>query len=115
MTTYSVRCRNAACRHRRVTRTHPEDYKVVPRCPVCGKQAGWRIEDRAYSKRNLCYCSGPEASQQHGKRYPHKITHPLCDKHPAGERNQALARGVRPDDLPVELMGEPCETDDAPF
>jgi hypothetical protein len=88
---------------------------VVPRCPVCGSTNGWRIENRDYNKRGLCDCSGPEASQEHGKRYPHRTTHPLCDKNPAGERNQALARGVKPDELPLELMGEPCTADEPPF
>jgi hypothetical protein len=115
MTTYSVRCRHNACRHRRVTSTHPDEYKVVPKCPACGKREGWRIEQREYNKRGLCTCSGPEVGQRHGERYPHRTTHPLCDQHPEGLRNQALARGVPADELPLELMGEPCDSETAPF
>lgn len=100
MGTWSVRCRNAACRHRRVSGTHPEDYKVVPRCAVCGKRAGWRIENRDYNKRNLCKCDGPEMA--FGRWFPHRATHPLCDSHPHGFYNQARARGVAHDDIPEE-------------
>lgn len=115
MTTYSVRCRHHACRHRRVTRTHPDDYKVVPRCPACGHRKGWRIEGREYNRRGLCDCDGPEVGQRHGMHYPHRTTHPLCDHHPAGLRNQLLARGVPEDELPLEAMGKPCNSDTPPF
>jgi len=114
MATYSVRCKHKACRHRRVAKTHPEDYKVVPACPKCGHRKGWRIENRAYNKRGLCNCSGVEMVR--GVRFPHRSTHPLCEENPNGERNQALRRGVKPDELPLELMGEVMkETDDCPF
>lgn len=113
MSTYSIRCRNSACRHRRVTRVHPDEYIRVPRCAVCGKTSGWRIEDRAYNRRGLCRCDGPTMAG--GKHFPHRTTHPLCDNNPDGERNQALRRGVPVDDLPLELMGEHCGTDEAPF
>lgn len=115
MTTYSVRCRNAACRHRRVTETHPDDYKVVPACSACGKRAGWRVEGRAYNQRDLCNCSGPEVSQEHGKPFPHRTHNPYCDQNPQGPRNQLKARGVTVEDMPLELMGEPCTTEEAPF
>jgi hypothetical protein len=113
MTTYSVRCRVNACRHRRVTRTHPDAYKVVPRCPACGARNGWRIEGREYNRKNLCRCSGPE--MQFGRYYPHRTTHPLCDNNPDGPRNQELARGTRPEDLPLELMGTTYKGDGCPF
>ena len=100
MTTYSVRCRHFACRHRRVVRTHPAEYKVVPRCPVCGQRKGWRIEQRDYNKRNLCRCSGPTG--RNGEPFPHRTTHPCCDQHPHGYYNQARARGVAHDDIPPE-------------
>ncbi len=115
MTTYSVRCRVDACRHRRVTRTHPDDYKVVPRCPRCGARNGWRIEARAYNQRGLCSCEGPAAGQEHGKRFPHNRTHPLCDHHPQGPYNQAKLRGVPDEDIPLEYLGKPCTTAEAPF
>lgn len=113
MSTYSIRCRHKACRHRRVVRTHPDEYKVVPRCPMCGSRKGWRIEQRAYNKRGLCHCSGPDMAE--GRHFPHRTTHPLCDNNPDGERNQVLARGVAVDDLPLELMGEVCSTEEPPF
>lgn len=100
VTTYSLRCRNSACRHRRVAATHPDDYKVVPRCPVCGATNGWRIEGRAYNRRGLCKCSGPE--QAFGRWFPHRTTHPLCDQHPHGFYNQARAQGVAHDEIPEE-------------
>lgn len=100
MATYSVRCRNSKCRHRRVAATHPDDYKVVPRCPACGERRGWRIEARAYNQRGLCDCDGPSTTK--GQQFPHNTTHPLCDHHPHGFYNQARARGVAHDEIPVE-------------
>lgn len=100
MSTYSIRCRNSACRHRRVAATHPEEYKVVPRCSACGKRAGWRIEGREYNRRGLCNCSGVD--QARGVHFPHRTTHPLCDQHPHGFYNQARAQGVAHDDIPGE-------------
>lgn len=100
MTTYSLRCRNSACRHRRVAATHPDDYKVVPRCPVCGATKGWRIEGREYNRRGLCKCSGPE--QAFGRWFPHRTTHPLCDEHPHGFYNQARAQGVAHEEIPSD-------------
>lgn len=113
MSTYSVRCRVNACRHRRVSTTHPDDMQAEA-CPSCGAKKGWRIERREYNRRNLCRCSGPEAGQQHGKPYPHRTTHPLCEQHPHGPYNQAKRRGLADDDIPLEYLGrrmtdnEPC-------
>lgn len=116
MTTYSIRCRVHACRHRRVTKTHPDDYKIVPKCPVCGSKNGWRIENRDYNKRNLCNCNGPESSQEHGKHFPHRTTHPLCENNPNGLRNQAKRQGIADEDLPLELMGKQMKEDEpCPF
>lgn len=100
MTTYSVRCRHKACRHRRVISKHPDDYKVVPACPKCGNRKGWRIEDRQYNKRKLCNCNGPDMVK--GQHFPHRTTHPLCDQHPHGFYNQARAQGVAHEDVPEE-------------
>jgi hypothetical protein len=102
MTAYSVRCRNSACRHRRVTRTHPDEYKVVPPCPCCDAKAGWRIEGRTYNKRNLCRCGGP-LNLETAMPFPHKTTHPLCDQHPLGYYNQAKRAGVPDEDIPEEF------------
>lgn len=101
MTTYSVRCRNSQCRHRRVSHTHPDDYRIIPRCPVCGNRKGWRIENRDYNKRGLCHCNGPDMVR--GEHFPHRITHPYCDHHPHGFYNQARARGVAHEDVPEEF------------
>lgn len=101
MATFSVRCRHNACRHRRVINKHPDDYKVVPKCPVCGNRKGWRIESRAYNQRDLCNCSGPEACK--GLAFPHNKTHPLCDHHPEGVYNQARHKGVAHEDIPAEF------------
>jgi hypothetical protein len=101
MTTYSVRCRNIKCRHRRVTKTHPFDYKVVPKSESCSQAAGWRVESRAYNKRGLCYCGGP-INLRTGMSYPHKANHPMCDQHSLGYYNQARARGVEDQDIPSE-------------
>jgi hypothetical protein len=101
MSTYSVRCRNGACRHRRVTATHPEDYKIIPACESCGQRAGWRIEGREYNKRNLCHCHGPINSNT-AMPFPHRTTHPMCDQHPSGFYNQAKRQGVEDHDIPVE-------------
>lgn len=113
MASYAVRCRHNACRHRRTSSVHPDEYKVVPRCPKCGHRKGWRIEDKAYNRRELCNCSGPDMVR--GVHFPHRTHHPLCDNNPNGARNQALARGVKPDELPLELMGEVCTDDTPPF
>lgn len=102
MSTWSIRCRVSSCRHRRVSRIHPDDYKVVPPCPVCGHCKGWRIEQRAYNKRGLCHCSGPLCKDDPNKTFPHRITHPSCDQHPHGFYNQARARGVAHEDIPPE-------------
>lgn len=116
MTIYSVRCRNSACRHRRISTVHPDNAKRVIRCDSCKKLAGWRIERRDYNRRNLCSCSGPEVCQEHGKNFPHKATHPLCDSNPNGRRNQAERRGIPFEDLPLELMGRVMRPeDDCPF
>lgn len=101
MTTYSLRCRG--CRHRRVSSTHPDSYVATPRCSACGSLRGWRIEQRHYNKRNLCYCSGPDMAT--GRHFPHKTTHPLCDKHPEGFYNQARQMGIPHDEIPVEFGG----------
>lgn len=92
MTTYSLRCRNSACRRRRVSRTHPDDLTVRVRCKGCGGFHGWRIEGREYNQRNLCHCNGPDMID--GRNFPHRVTHPLCDKHPMGRVNQARRRGI---------------------
>ncbi len=112
MTTYSVRCRNSSCRHRRVVQTHPDSYKVIPKCPACSQRKGWRLENRDYNKRDLCNCSGPFG--RNNESFPHNTTHPCCDKHPQGIYNQALARGVAHEDIPAEFWpreGEPPMTD----
>jgi hypothetical protein len=83
-----------------VAATHPDEYKVVPRCAACGARAGWRIEQRAYNKRGLCRCAGPDMA--FGRSFPHRTTHPLCDHHPHGYYNQARARGVAHDEIPEE-------------
>ena len=114
MSTYSLRCRNSACRHRRVASVHPDDYILVPSCKVCGQRKGWRIESRDYNQRNLCKCSGPESCK--GQAFPHNTTHPLCDNNADGLRNQALKRGVAPADMPLEMMGQTMGKNDVcPF
>lgn len=110
MTTYSVRCRHKACRHRRVVSTHPDDYKVVPECPACGERKGWRIENRAYNKRNLCHCTGPLGRDN--DPFPHNKTHPCCDHHPSGIYNQAKQRGIADEDIPIEFGGLRIEEDE---
>lgn len=112
MTTYSVRCRVNACRHRRVTKTHPDAYKRVYKCPMCGSKNGWRIESRAYNRRDICGCG------QVPYGYPHrKGKHPLCDHHPQGAYNQAKLRGVADEDIPLEFTtGREMKKDDVcPF
>ena len=98
MSTYSLRCCNSACRHRRVSHTHPDEYKIVPICEACGKRDGWRIEARDYNKRNLCHCDGPLGRA--AMPYPHRTTHPLCDQHPFGYYNQAKRAGIADEDIP---------------
>lgn len=111
MSTWSVRCRVNACRHRRVSRKHPiEDDSA---CPSCGSTKGWRVEQRTYNKVGRCYCAGPIGRD--GAQFPHSASHPLCDHHPRGHVNQALARGLAPADLPLELMGVACTSAEAPF
>ncbi len=114
MTTYSVRCRNSACRHRRVARVHPDEAKLTKRCESCNQVAGWRIENRDYNKRKLCQCNGTGLID--GREWGHNTSHPYCEQNPNGPRNQALARGVAPEDLPLELMGRKMGPDDpCPF
>lgn len=109
MTTYSVRCRDSNCRHRRVSAKHPGDYKVVPRCSACGQRKGWRIEGRQYAKRDRCSCAGYPHPHQRG-------TSKFCDHHPQGFYNQAKRRGVPDDDIPLEYIGRPMkEADACPF
>jgi hypothetical protein len=103
MTTYSIRCRNGKCRHRRVSTVHPDDYKKAPKCPACGLQKGWRIEGREYNRRGLCGCSGVDMVR--GVNFPHRSTHPFCDQHPRGFYNQARARGIAHEDIPAEFGG----------
>lgn len=110
MTTYSVRCRDSACRHRRVLKRHPDSYLIVPKCAICGQRKGWRIEQRAYNRRDLCSCGKSPL-------YPHRVgKYKFCDHHPRGYYNQAKRQGVADDDIPVEYLGQPMkETDDCPF
>lgn len=109
--TYSVRCRNSACRHRRVTKIHPADYKLIPRCTACGERKGWRLESRDYNKKDLCGCG-------QSPLYPHrKGKYPCCDFHPNGAYNQAKRRGVEDKDIPFEeipldLLGKKMHDDD---
>lgn len=103
MTTYSVRCRNAQCRHRRVSTVHPDQYIATPRCAACGLQRGWRIEQRTYNKKKLCNCSGPAMLK--AQQFPHKTTHHYCDQHPKGYYNQARHMGIPHDEIPVEFGG----------
>lgn len=116
MTTYSVRCRDGYCRHRKVLPRHPDSYKRIPACPICKQRKGWRLEGREYNQRNLCTCSGPEAGQEHGKNFPHQRTHPLCDHHPQGPYNQAKARGLSDEDIPLDHLGKRMKQNDpVPF
>lgn len=112
MPTYSLRCRNAACRHRRTSKTHPDDYRRMPACEVCGAKKGWRIEScKSWHKHQACNC-GQVVGRD--RPIPHNRWHPLCDQHPEGKRNQLLRQGVTEADLPIELMGKPCRGD-CPF
>lgn len=114
MTTYSVRCCVAKCRHRRVIKRDPDTYKRPPTCPKCGSKNGWRVEGREYNQRKLCTCSGPEMSK--GNAFPHRTTHPLCEHHPHGPYNQAKKRGISDDDIPLEHLGRRMkDTDECPF
>jgi len=113
MATYSVRCRHKACRHRRVVKKHPDEYKVVPKCPKCGHRKGWRIEARDYNKRDLCNCGGPVGRDG---PIPHNQTHPLCDHHPQGAYNQMKRQGVADADIPLEHLGRKMKANDpVPF
>lgn len=98
--TYSVRCCNSKCRHRRVAKTHPFDYKIIPKSECCNEVAGWGVESRAYNKQNLCYCGGP-INPRNEMSYQHKSNNPMCDQHPHGYY-QAIGRGVQHDDIPKE-------------
>jgi hypothetical protein len=109
VTKYSVRCRNGSCRHRRMATVHPDEYAVVPVCPVCKQRNGWRLESRHYPNLVLCSCEGPMTTNRGrtGKlHYPHKTTHPLCDKHPEGIYNQMKMRGIADEDIPPEYLPE---------
>lgn len=112
MTTYSLRCRNSSCRHRRISKIHPDEYKVVPKCSVCNRRCGWRIEGREYNKRGLCNCDGPVWPD--GRQFPHRTSHPCCEQHPQGIYNQAKRAGVKDEEIPIEHLGrkmkqeEPC-------
>lgn len=109
MTTYSVRCRDSACRHRRVLKRHPDSYLVVPKCAICGERKGWRIEQRAYNRRDLCSCGKSPL-------YPHRVgKYKFCDHHPDGFYNQALRQGVDLFDIPFEYWPKTKETNDCPF
>lgn len=92
MSTFSLRCRLKKCRHRRVSRVHPDDAKQRYRCPKCRGMHGWRIENRDYNKRNLCNCSGVEVIR--GVRFPHRPHNPYCDNNPWAEFNRAALQGI---------------------
>jgi hypothetical protein len=91
-----------------VTTKHPDDMQTEA-CPSCGQSKGWRGEGRQYNRRGLCNCEGPQLVQQHGKHFPHRVTHPYCDHHPMGFYNQARARGVAHDDIPAQYGGGKIE------
>lgn len=110
MTTYSLRCRVASCRHRRVGTKHPDEYKQVYRCPSCKALAGWRIENRDYNKTPMCGCG-------QSPLYPHrKAKYKFCDFHPQGFYNQAKRQGVPDESIPLEYIGKKMkESDPCPF
>lgn len=110
MATYSVRCKDGYCRHRRVIHIHPDAYKRVPKCPICKQTKGWRLEPREYNKKDLCNCG-------QSPTYPHrKGKYKFCDFHPQGFYNQAKRRGVSDDDIPLEHLGRKMkEKDECPF
>lgn len=110
MSTYSVRCKDGYCRHRRVLKRHPDTYVIVPKCAICGQRKGWRIEPRGYNKADMCSCG-------QSPLYPHRVgKYKFCDHHPQGFYNQAKRRGVADDDIPLEVMGRTMkETDVCPF
>jgi CDGSH-type Zn-finger protein len=110
MTTYSLRCRHNACRHRRVSAVHPDEAKRVYRCPICKNIKGWRIETRDYNKVGICTCG-------QSPHYPHRVgKYKFCDFHPEGIINQARRRGATDDDIPLEAMGVYMKaSDDCPF
>lgn len=110
MATYSVRCRDSACRHRRVLKRTPDSYEIQPKCAICGQRKGWRIEGRDYNRRDLCGCG-------QSPTYPHRVgKYKFCDHHPRGFYNQAKRQGVADDDIPLEVLGRPMkETDECPF
>lgn len=113
MTTYSVRCRNGQCRHRRVIARHPDSYMRPPACEVCGQRAGWRIEARTYNQRGLCTCG--QVVGRDGP-YPHRTTHHDCAQHPEGARNAMRRAGADELDIALELGGAPAEeTEPCPF
>jgi len=93
------------------TSKHPDDMQTEE-CPSCKNTKGWRLEARTYNKRNLCHCEGPQLSQELGKSFPHRVTHPYCDHHPMGFYNQARARGVAHEDIPTEYGGGKAEDED---
>lgn len=68
------------------------------------------MEARAYNQRQLCNCNGPDMTK--GEHFPHRVTHPYCDHHPLGFYNQARARGVAHEDIPVQYGGG--KADDGP-
>jgi hypothetical protein len=39
--------------------------------------------------------------------FPHRVTHPLCDKNPLGFYNQAKRSGIADEDIPVEYRPAP--------
>jgi hypothetical protein len=102
MASYTVRCRNSKCRHRRTIPFHPDYFQRTPRCLACGEQRGWRVEKPA--KRIYCHCNGPDMASE-GRHYPHRTDHPFCDKHPRGYYNQARFMGIPHDEIPVEFGG----------
>lgn len=110
MAVYPVRCRNGSCRHRRKSRIHPDDYKLVPICGVCGKREGWRIEHQGADNRELCDCGGVMGRV---RSIRHKKSHPFCLERPDGPRNQLLSRGYKESELfdllPLDLLGKPVD------
>lgn len=78
---YNVRCRIKECHARQHLTMHPDQYKRLPACRVCGQRdRGFQIVVRR-EKQTTCWC--------HGYWFPHRFgSHANCTRVPVMTEQQ---------------------------
>lgn len=65
---FRCRCSHEKCRARRTLRKHPDEYRVQPKCAMCGRRK-WRLDVYRQKKeqRSGCECDGYHHPHAYGR------------------------------------------------